>query len=395
MSDNLAVRWLLQSALPRCSTKEIRQLSDATVIFYFAHGLGDFVMFNNVVPFLTGRNNQLYITRFGDDYIAIQDNCESLKPFYTGVDSVSCNDGATYDNPHFQLFAGRELQITATMKKQLAEFNNPHICVENFPEPVWRGNDADGWPFHSKPRSLIASFKDHLLADELEALKHPLPNAINTAPNPFVDALVDRRLRTFTPYTDDTKIVVITRYGLTSCGKNWGHSFRSADYPAEGDEARKFIEMCRKKNKSTIFVSMEHRGIAAHDSLVDHAKNVYGFAELFSPRNANDLAIPYAMLLMALFHKSRVHVGCATGASGVASLFNNLCNVIVWPELFPSWYFEPTQNTTNIIGCDKIEDRRGRKYSFDTREHLHYNNVYVNTPYIAPSAVFDIIEDAL
>lgn len=395
MSDNLVVRWLLHDSPPRCSIREIRQLRDANVIIYFAHGLGDFVMFNNVVPFLVGNNNQLHITRFGDDYIAIQDNCEFLKPFYAGVDSVNCNDGETYDNHHFQIFSGRQLQITALMKEKLKTLNNAYICVEHFPEPAWRGKDSPGFPFHSKPRSLIATFKDDLLAHEQTALKHPLPNAINTSPNHFVDALVDRRLRTFTPYSDDTPIVVITRYGLTSCGKNWGHSFRCTAYPEEGAEARKFIKMCRQKNKNTVFVSMEHRGVAPHDSLVDHERNVYGFAELFSAQTPNDFSIPYAMLLMGLFRKSRVHVGCATGASGVASLFNNLCNVIVWPELFPSWYFEPTQNTTNIIGCDKLDDRRARPYSFDTAENLHYNNVYVNTPYITPEAVFDIIEDAL
>ena len=392
MDGNPVVRWLTQAAPKRCTIRDICTLKNANIVIYFAHGIGDFVMFNNVVHFLAKNNNKLYITRFGDDYIGIQDRCELLQPLYVGINSINTNDGADYSNQHFQLLNSDKLKITAAMQKNLERINCTHVCVEDMLEH--RGNIFKP-PFHSKPRELIQSFQDLLTPEERESLKRPLPNAINISPNPLVDELIERRLRTLTPYNDDTKLVVITRYGATSCSKNWGHTFRTPAYPKEGDEARRFISLCRHKNKKIVFVSMEHRHVCGKDSIVNHAYNVFGFGELFSPVEPESLSIPYAMLLMALFRKTDIHVGCATGASGVATLFANLRNVILWPEMFPSWFFEPTPNTYNLIGSDDVDSRKACMGSFDIYEGLNYQTTYIRTPHIPPEVVYRLIEDRL
>lgn len=388
------VQWVMCDALNTCTTQHIRNMHDAVIVFYFAHGLGDFVMFNNIVPFLNCNNNKLYITRAGDDYIALQEGSEILRPLYTGINTTAVNDGATLGSHHFQIAASKnkQLKITPAMKKELERISCTHFCVEHFYE---RHGGHYSPPYHSKPRMLLHTFSKQLTTEEKLQLNQPLPSAVYTGPNPLIDHLVDLRLRAFTPHSDDTKIIVITRYGATSCGKNWGHLFRSAAYPKEGDEARHFIDICRAKNSNTVFISMEHREIAPKDSIVDHSKNSFSFAELFSPLTHNEFAVPYAVLLMALFRKAAVHVGCATGASGVATLFNNLRNILVWPELFPSWYFEPTDNTINVIGSNNILSRKSCRNSFDSWADLHYNNVYVDTPHIPANIVFELVESCL
>jgi hypothetical protein len=355
---------------------------------YFAHGIGDFVMFGNVVPFIAHPTNKLYMTRVGDHFVGILDQCNALQPLYSGLSSVTSHTGAELGYPDFMIPQGLSLQVTAELKKNLEDIKCTHICVENFLEH--RGNKHKP-PFHSKPRELIHTFHDLLTPAQIASLNSPLPNVINTAPNPFVDALVDRRLRTFTPYNKDTKIVVITRYGDTSCEKNWGHKHRTREFPKEGDEARKFITTCRSKNKNT----MEKAGVAGANTIVNHAHNVFSFGELFAPGKDTGLTIPYGTVLMSLLRRADVHIGCPTGPSGVASLFDNLQNVILWIDMFPSWFFEPTPNTINVLGNYNIAARKTRIGSFDSHGAITYNNVYAPNPHISPQVIFPLIEHKL
>jgi hypothetical protein len=189
--------------------------------------------------------------------------------------------------------------------------------------------------------------------------------------------------------------VLITRYGLTSVGKNWGHLFRSDKYPHEGDECREFIALCRRKNPNIVFVSIEHPGVTGVNSLIDHQNNVFGFHELFG-RDASSLFFaPFAATLLSLMRIADIHVGCPTGASGVATLFPNLLNVLVWIELFPSWYFEPADNTTNVISTNALDFRRQQIGSFDEMSDLRYQNLYTDTANVTGETVFNLIESAL
>jgi len=391
IADELAIRWLVHPRPASCSTKDIFALQDANIVVYFAHGLGDFVMFGNIVQFLARTKNKLHITRVGDHYVGIYDRCDLLRPVYSGITASHTHDGAEFGKPDFNLAHPTDLRVTSELQKNLEDIKCTHICVENFFEHYGSRHRP---PFHSKSRNLIYHFRDKLTPQELASLDQPLPNVINTSPHPLIDDMVERRLRAVTPYNKDTRIVVISRYGATSCEKNWGHKYRCREFPKEGDEARQFIKLCRDKNKNTLFVTMEDSSVTGINSLVDHAHNVFRFGEVFSPGSAGVL-IPYAMLLMALFRKTDVHVGCPTGPAGVATLFDNLQNVILWIDMFPSWFFEPTANTINILGDTNIATRKSRAGSFAEYGKLAYNNVYTAEPHISPNVIFPLIEHRL
>jgi hypothetical protein len=391
--NTLPIRWGDYPRPLACSYAEIRQLHDATIVIYFPHGLGDWVMFNNIARFFTCNNNKIYITRFGDDYVSLQDGSPYLHPVYTGINNVHCNDGADYARHHFHFhLPDSPIKTTVAMAEKLREIKCTHICFSGFPEV---GGGSRGPLFHSKPRAIMRALYSQLTAAEQDALRRPLSSAVNTHANSFITALVATSLRNFTPYDANTKLVVITRYGLTSIGKNWGHLFRSGKYPNEGDECREFIAICRRKNPNTIFVSMEHEGVVGASSLVDHANNVFSFSELFNNKKFGNFSAPFTAVLAALLRLTDIHVGCPTGASGVATLFPNVRNILLWLELFPSWYFEPTNNTLNVISKNQLERRRNQPGSFDAAGEIIYKNVYTDTENITGEAVFNLIEDVL
>jgi hypothetical protein len=350
-------------------------------------------MFNSVAQFLNCNNNKIYITRFGDDYVSLQDGSRQLRPVYTGLNEVHCGDGAAYNCPHFHFHSAQApIKTTAAMAEKLRAIKCTHICFGGFPEI---GGSSPGPLFHSKPRAILRAIAEYLTPAEKKLLDYPLVTAVNTHANSLLTQLVLSRLQNVTPYTFNTKLVLITRYGITSVGKNWGHLFRSDKYKNEGDECREFIALCRQKNPNTVFVSIEHAGVGGSASLVDHSNNVFGFAELFGPASGAAFCAPFAAVLMALLRVTDVHVGCPTGASGVATLFPHIKNVILWLELFPSWYFEPTANTTNIISTNQLESRRKQPGSFDEAGELKYDNVYIDTQNIPGDVVFDLIEGSL
>lgn len=376
-----------------CSYADIRELRDANIVIYFPHGLGDWVMFSCVAPFLNCNNNQLYITRFGDDYVSLQNNSNTLRPLYSGLPNVHCNDGHDYDRHHFHFhIPDATLKVTATMAAKLQAINCTHICFDGFPEV---GGNYYEFPFHSKPRNVLRKIYHAMSAVEKATLNNPLPSCVNTHANDLLTEFVLTRLRQHTPYNSKTKLILISRYGLTSCGKNWGHLFRSEQYPNEADECREFISLCRKKNSNTVFVSLEHVGVSGAGSLIDAQNNVFGFHNLFGNDAGCSIFTPFASTLLALMRVADIHVGCPTGSSGVATLFPNLTNVIVWIELFPSWYFEPTANTVNLISANSLHQRQNQVGSFDSNKNVCYRNAYVDTLNVSGEAVFNFVEFAL
>ena len=75
---------------------------DAKVLIYFPHGLGDRAQFARVLPMLEP-SNRYWMTRYGDDCIALVDRCTGAQPVYLGVNGTQNGDGAAFENRHFGL----------------------------------------------------------------------------------------------------------------------------------------------------------------------------------------------------------------------------------------------------------------------------------------------------
>src|SRR5579862_1404968 len=60
------------------------QLSDARVLIYWPHGLGDWTHLGAIVPLLDPSNSYA-VTRFGDDYVSLMEGNRLLTPLFSGV----------------------------------------------------------------------------------------------------------------------------------------------------------------------------------------------------------------------------------------------------------------------------------------------------------------------
>lgn len=382
------LRWYDYPILQLASLAELRRARDINALIYFPHGLGDIAMFMDIAQFFTNANKRLFFTRHGDDYVAAVAAADNLTPVYSGVKTPHTDDGANLNHKHYGI-TNRNGKITVTggMLEQLRESNVTHVLMESFPEINLRGQ----FPFHAKQRACLTGIVNELTDAEKQLLQSPLTPNLNNSVSPEILNAVTTRLKAYTPWQTEHPLVIITRYGATAIGKNWGHLFRSASLQTEGAEAREFIRLCRIKNPNTVFISMEHAGLPPESTLRDHSSNVHTYAELFDSAAVSDFAIPYALLLRALFSIARVHVGVPTGATGIAQQFTHLLNVILWIECSPVQYFEPRANAVNIVSSNQSE----RFICLNSLpEHVRdwYNLVFVPTPYILGATVFKYVE---
>lgn len=372
------------------SASALRQLSNTNVLVYFPHGLGDIVMFNATAKFLAVNNNRLFFTRCGDDYVAAVAGSRYLTPIYSGVRNVHTGDCHLFGAHHLGLMNKTDyITVTRATEAQLLENKITHLYWEHFPEP----HSGTTFPFHSKPRACLP--QQLLTAAEIEELQSPLDPGVDISTPPPLLELVKARLQTYTSWTTGAPLIIITRYGMTAVGKNWGHLFRSEQYPAEGDEAREFIRLCRQKNDKTVFITMEHSGMTGPHSLTDHAANVFNYAELFAAKDTEEFALPYALVVRALFSFAKAHVGVPTGATGIAQMFPHLRNVALWIEGMPSRYFEPYANTYNLVSNNQLTSRLSWAHSFQRAGKLHYQTELLDTPNVPGSVVYNFMEDLL
>lgn len=388
MPDYSHIRWYPYSIKYLASLQQLHAEKDINALIYFPHGLGDIVMFTSVARFFTTKNKRLFFTRHGDDYVAGVEGAEHLTPIYTGVKNPHTNDGAYLGHKHFDIRRnGASINVTGLMFDALTQNNVTHVLNEPFYEP---GANRQ-FPLHSKQRICLNNIYTALTAEEKSLLNEPLPPAINTVPSQVVLNAVIARLKTQTTWRSGHPLIVITRYGATSAGKNWGHLFRDDCFPNEGDEAREFIRLCLQKNPNTVFISMEHSQVSGVNSLRDKTLQTHSYSDLFSPLNENEFSIPYVSILRALFHTATAHVGVPTGATGVAQQCPNLRNIILWIEFSPERYFEPRNNTINIVSSNQP----GRVTSINSlpdNVRNWYNVFFVNTPNITGKDVFKHVE---
>lgn len=366
------------------SFREAATLNGERILVYFPHGLGDWVMFNSIVQFLS-KNNEVFLTCFGDDYVSIQEG-SIIKPAYSGINNPHTEDGSVFSKLHFN-FKG-EMELTSGLSDFCSKNNASYFYYEAFYEGSLER------PFHSKARGLLRSISSLMTENEKQSLKTKLPNLLNPSADPFVTNFVSSRLSSYTNYTYDSKLILISRYGLTSTGKNWGHLFRNDKYINEGDEAREFVDLCLKKNSKSFFITMESEGVVGTHSLVDHSKNTFSYHELFGSSKEHRF-LPFAIVLKSLLSMASLHVGVPTGTMGVASLYENLFCINLWIELFPSRYFEPKENEVNLISSDKVSTRKSSHHGFDSYENIKYNNHYLPEQNINGDSVFNFAEASL
>jgi hypothetical protein len=332
------------------------------------------------------------MTGYGDNYTSVLDHSE-VKPIYCGVNNVYLQ-GAEF--PPLPDYIHPDEDITVGIKKFLPA-SIANFCEKNnikyfFHEPFFESGSE--FPYNSKARYHFNYFKDFLTPKEKNLLNFKLKNAITIEDNVSCTNMIRSRLQVTTNYNNNSKLIIISRYGITSVGKNWGHLYRTPKYPNEGDEAREFIDLCHRKNKNCIFISMEHDLFEGKNTLADHSKNCYSSFELFGGFGTKD-SIPYAMFLKSLFTISDIHVGCPTGPLGLSLLYDNVKSVGLYTELMPSWYFEPGNNNVNIVSGSRIDSRLQDKRTFDINGTLNYNTKYVSTPYIPGNIVFNEVENIL
>ena len=373
------------------SLSDMKSFSNENVLIYFPHGLGDWVMYNTVTPLLN-TNNNIFMTGYGDNYTSVLDN-SNVKPVYCGVNNVYLQ-GAEF--PPLPDYINPDEDITRGIKKflpaSIANFCEKNNIKHFYHEPFFESGEK--FPYNSKARYHFKYFNHMLDENERNILNFKLKNAISTNDNHSCTNMIRSRLQVTTNYNNNSKLIIISRYGITSVGKNWGHLYRTEKYPYEGDEAREFIDLCYKKNKNCIFISMEHGQFDGKNTLADHSKNCYSSFELFGGFATKD-SIPYAIFLKSLFTLADIHIGCPTGPLGLSLLYDNVRTVGLYCELMPSWYFEPGNNNINIVSSNNINARLQDQRTFNIDGTLNYNIKFVDTPYISGDFVFKEIEDLL
>jgi hypothetical protein len=364
------------------SFREALKLKGERVLIYFPHGLGDWVMFNNIIQFLDN-SNDFFITKLGDDYTSIQEG-SIIKPVYCGINNLQNLNNTEINNLNFK--HKTNLRLTGALESLCKKHNIKYLYYEPFPE------GRTSWPYNSKPRSLVGGSCDQISEEKKKLLTSVLKNSISIEDNQFISNFVFSRLSSYTNFTYGSKLVLIGRHGASQAGKNWGHLFRNEKYKEEGDEAREFIDLCLKKNKDTFFISLEHSGLKGKDSLTDHSKNTYTYDELFGLAESHK-SLPFAVVLKSLCNFASVFVGVPSGPMGVASLYENLFSINLWIGLFPCWYFEPKKNEINLISSN-VQVQKDQM-TFDSMGDIKYNNHYLNERYIGGQTVFNFAEGLL
>lgn len=366
------------------------------MLIYFPHGFGDWVQFASVLPLLEP-SNRYWMTRFGDDNVALVDRCAFADPVYLGLNGTQNGDGAAFANRHFGLdydrLDGSEREIL--MPDSLAEFcEREHIEAflwTSFPEIG--GNVA--YPFHSKARNMLR----FLLTPERRAaldLARPLPSTVSFDVDPSVRGWVESRLKNLLGLRG-RKLCLIARNGYTSIGKNWGHRFREDLPPAqrrEGAECRDFMHLLRRSDDRWRFLVIEERLFEGDDTLRSAALGAHSYAEVFG--TLDQPMIPFGLVMKVVASLADLCVGVPVGPYHLCMAKPDLPVVGLWIEHVPSWYEEPRPGAVHVISRNVRERAIDRKPgSFFTRSGLRYQTQYVETRVITGEQVFAAAEHIL
>jgi hypothetical protein len=371
-------------------------LRNARVLLYFPHGFGDWVQFAVVLPLLEP-SNRYWMTRYGDDNIAVIDGCGYAEPVYLGLNGTQNGDGALYENQHFGLDydaldgSEREVLLPDSLAALCERERIDALLWTSFPEI----GGTRVYPYHSKARNIIR----HLApAERLNdgALAAPLPSPLRFEVDPAIARWVEARLMNLVGLRG-RRLCLIARNGYTSIGKNWGHEFRE-DLPPEkrreGEECRDFMRLLRRKDDRWRFLIAEDRLFAGDDTMRSAELGAYSYAELFG--TLDQPMIPFGLVMKVLARVADLCVGVPVGPYHLCMAKPDLPTVGLWIEHLPSWFDEPKEASIHVISRnvrDRALDRQPG--SFFSRSGLRYRSMYVETRAIMGEQVLSAVEALL
>lgn len=366
-------------------------LRNANVLVYFPHGFGDWVHFSRILPLLEP-SNRYWMTRYGDDNVALMDRCAYAQPVYLGINGTQNGDGAKFANRHFGLeydsLDGSERELT--LPDSLAEFCEREridaMLWTSFPEP----NGRVPYPYHTKSRNLLR----YLAPRHGAELATPLASALCLEVDPFVTAWVEARLKNLLNLRG-RKLCLIARNGFSSVGKNWGHRFREDLPPGkrrEGEECRDFMRLMRRKDERWTFLLIEDRLFEGDDTMRSRDLQAYSYAEIFAA--LDQPMIPFGLVMKVLVSIADLAVGVPVGPYHLCMVNPALPAVGIWIEHLPSWFEEPRDGAVHVISRNVRDSALDRKPgSFFTTPTLRYRTLYVETRIVTGEQAFAAAEE--
>ncbi|MBV8198055.1 MAG: hypothetical protein JO263_07965 [Candidatus Eremiobacteraeota bacterium] len=321
------------------------RLADAGVLIYWPHGFGDWVHFGAVAALLEP-SNRYAITRFGDDYVSVMENCRVVTPLFGGVRRPS--DGEELGSPHFGLRLKdcngkrRRIAVPEPLRDSVARFAPDALLWTDYPETEGR----TAFPFHTKARNLVRLL---VAPDRLNAAKlyEPLQSAIDFSPPAGVQKIVDERLARFAP--PGTRLCVISRTGVTAARKNWG----------DGSEATEFAALLRARTQRWRVLSMD-----------DGTAGDATFRDLF-----HSIDQPFARVFKALAARIELFVGIPAGPLHFVLARGGIPTVGLWLAHHPDWYDEPNPAAIHLIGSYVRERGFDRRPATLTKPPAHAHRV--------------------
>ncbi len=291
------------------------------VLIYWPHGLGDYVHFGYVVPFLDPSNTYA-IARFGDDFVHLYDGAEGIEPLLSGVSVIG--DGAAQGARHLGIdwkrIGNRPADVTfpEPLASRVRERRISALLYTDYPEH--EGEHA--FPFQTKARALIEQLTDpqRLRAADLSA---PLRNALSFQAPPSMRARVEARLRDLVP---PGRALYLVAPG--------GHTYPAKMWPQEN--IRELID------------GLPRFDPRARVLLVDEPTLRAAFG---------DLEVPFAHLLVTLIAAATALVGVPAGPLHAALAMRNCAVAGIWLRHHPDWYDEPNDRAIHLTG--PLVARRG------------------------------------
>ncbi len=373
-----------------------RDVRGANVLIYFPHGLGDWVQLAYALPLLE-TSNRYWITRFGDDNVALMEGHPTVTPVYLGLNGTQNGDGTAFGNRNFGLGddaadgAERELQLPASLYE---------LCVrERIGALLWspflETSGGTAFPYHSKARYFARGAAPAAQTVSLD-FGVPLKSSLAFDVPAWAGQWVESRLRNMLGLSG-RKLCIIVRNGYTSVGKNWGHRWRE-ELPVarrrEGEECREFMRLMRSKDPRWIFLVTEDRLFEGDDTVRAAELNCCSYAEVFGV--VNSPSIPCGLVMKVLANIADLCVGVPAGPYHLCMTKPELPTVGVWLEHLPSWYDEPKDASIHVVSRNVRDHALDRKPgSFFEKGQLRFRTLTVDTRVVHGADVMAAVEALL
>jgi len=368
------------------------QVKNARVLIYFPHGFGDWVQLSYVLPILEP-SNRYWITRIGDDNVAVMEGNPHVTPVYLG-NNVVADD---WDNTRHLGMDGEPLDgVPMELGVPLSLYE---VCSQNHIDVVfWTGFPETGGytapPFQSKARNMIRSIASSRSAGT--SLMRPLRSSISFEVTPWLQQWVEARLKNWIGF-GERKLCIIGRNGYTSVGKNWGHLWRH-DLPVgrrrEGEECRDFMRLMLRKDPRWTFLSIEDRIFEGEHTVRDPGVHAYSFAELFGPVASSN--VPFGILMKALIRVANLVVGVPAGPYHLAMAKAEVPTLGIWIEHLPAWFDEPKACSVHVVSRNVRDQGLDRlPGSIAASSEMAFRMIFVDTRIITGEQVMEAVASLL